>query len=58
MRRHKREIKSLLERVRILARQDGQDLLQYIVAMALCENCPAYDGEDAAHIALNDNGRT
>ncbi|WP_171902402.1 hypothetical protein [Sinorhizobium sp. RAC02] len=48
----------MLERVRILARQDGQDLLQYIVAMALCENCPAYDGEDAAHIALNDNGRT
>lgn len=58
MRQYKLEIKSLLEIVRLLARRDEQAFLQYIVAMALCENCPAHDGGDPEYIALNDNNRT
>ena len=57
MRRHKREIETLLERARTLAQQDEQGLLQYIVAMALCENRPAHGGKPPKRSGNNDNHR-
>ncbi len=57
MRQYKTEIKDLLEKARSLAKQDRQELLQYIVAMALVENCPAHGGDQSAPVASNDNTR-